>query len=79
MKEETLKPTEPQPPPQAGQREITALVIADLVQRHQDGCAKYGRPLESFNGRDPLKDAYQEALDLCQYLRQLIEERDSAK
>lgn len=33
------------------------------------------RPLQAHNGRDPLVDAYQEALDLVVYLRQAIEER----
>jgi len=28
------------------------------------------------NGRDALRDAYEEALDLCQYLRQALYERD---
>lgn len=36
---------------------------------------KYGTPLQANNGRNPLIDAYQEALDLCVYLRQEIEER----
>lgn len=40
------------------------------------GRRKYGTPLQAHNGRDPLVDAYQEALDLCVYLRQAIAERD---
>ena len=32
--------------------------------------------LQAFNGRDALRDAYEEALDLCQYLRQALYERD---
>lgn len=39
------------------------------------GRARYGTPLQAGNGRDALVDAYQEALDLCVYLRQAIEER----
>lgn len=39
------------------------------------GRQKYGTPLTADNGRDPLVDAYQEALDLVVYLRQAIEER----
>lgn len=31
-------------------------------------------PLQPFNGRDALVDAYQEAVDLAVYLRQRIEE-----
>jgi hypothetical protein len=40
------------------------------------GVRKYGTPLQAHNGRDGLMDAYQEALDLAVYLRQLIAERD---
>ena len=38
-------------------------------------CCEHGTPLQAHNGRDPLVDAYQEALDLAVYLRQAIEER----
>lgn len=50
------------------------LVIKDMQDRHAEGCRKYGTPLQPFNGRDALVDAYQEALDLAVYLRQRIEE-----
>jgi hypothetical protein len=64
-----------QPPPKGRGRDITPLVIADLEARSAQGALKYGEPLRAENGRDALMDAYQEALDLCQYLRQCIEER----
>lgn len=32
------------------------------------GAAKYGMRLAPFNGQDPLREAIQEALDLCAYL-----------
>lgn len=64
-----------QPTPRGTGREITPLVIADLEARSRIGAEKYGEPLTAHNGRDPLVDAYQEALDLVQYLRQAIEER----
>lgn len=54
---------------------IADLVIADMQKRKEFGIAKYGTPLQAGNGRDALKDAYEEALDLVQYLRQAIEER----
>jgi hypothetical protein len=50
-------------------------VIADLRARAVAGERKYGVKLQAHNGRDALQDAYEEALDLCQYLRQAIEER----
>jgi hypothetical protein len=70
------EPIQDQPPPvpNAG-RPIWELVIDDMKARDQTGQQRYGTPLQAFNGRDPLIDAYQEALDLCVYLRQAIEER----
>lgn len=66
----------PQPPPQPNtSRPVWELVIEDMRARDLQGRAKYGVPLQANNGRDPLMDAYQEALDLCAYLRQAIEER----
>lgn len=54
---------------------IWRLVIQDMEARDNEGRRKYGTPLQAFNGRDALVDAYQEALDMCVYLRQAIEER----
>ena len=51
-----------------------AKVIEDMRARDQFGTEKYGTPLQSFNGRDALVDAYQEALDLCAYSYQHWEE-----
>lgn len=56
--------------------EIVFKVLADIGSRHQLGVKKYGTGLQPFNGRDALKDAYEEALDMCQYLRQALYERD---
>lgn len=52
------------------------LVIMDMAARDQVGRARYGVPLQPHNGRDALRDAYEEALGLCAYLRQAIMERD---
>ena len=66
----------PEPPPiQNHYQPVWDLVIKDMIRRDEFGYAKYGMRLQPFNGRDPLFDAYQEALDLCVYLRQAIEER----
>ena len=64
-----------QPPPKKGEVEVWPLVIADMEERNNSATVKYGTPLMTNNGRDSLIDAYQEALDLCVYLRQAIEER----
>lgn len=50
-------------------------VIQDMWKRHQKGVETYGVPLQPFNGRDALQDAYEECLDMAVYLRQAIEER----
>lgn len=55
---------------------IADLVIADINARKEFGLKKYGTALQPHNGRDALTDAYQEAVDLCKYLRQAIYERD---
>ena len=47
-----------------------------MLERDRQGQQRYGTRLRGHNGRDPLVDAYQEALDLCVYLRQAIYERD---
>ena len=52
------------------------LVAADIAERKAFGLEKYGTVLQAGNGRDHLVDAYQEALDLCCYLRAAIERRD---
>lgn len=54
---------------------IVDLVIKDMNDRKELGILRYGTPLQANNGRDSLVDAYQEALDLCIYLRQVIEEQ----
>lgn len=66
----------PEPAPIPSDRPaIWTLVVEDMTERDRIGTAKYGTPLQAHNGRDALKDAYQEALDLVVYLRQAIEER----
>jgi hypothetical protein len=55
---------------------VWGLVQEDMKRRNEFGEYKYGTPLQAHNGRDALKDAYEEALDLCVYLRQALFERD---
>jgi hypothetical protein len=67
-----------QPMPTKNDRQpVWDLVIKDMQERDQVGRQRYGTPLQPFNGRDALRDAYEEALDLTVYLRQAILERDS--
>ena len=65
--------TEPMPRP--GHANIFDLAREVLEQRAKRGMETYGRPLESFNGRNPARDALEEAADQFVYLIQLCEER----
>lgn len=49
---------------------IVDLVIEDMYARDDLGRKRYGTPLQVSNGRDPLADAYDEALDGAAYLKQ---------
>jgi hypothetical protein len=68
-----------QPLPRAGQQNVSEAVKADLDARIQLGIQRYGQPLQTFNGRDALKDLYEELLDACHYAKQAILERDVEK
>jgi hypothetical protein len=57
-----------------GSPSIQSLVRDDLETRERFGIAKYGTALQPNNGRTGITDAYQEALDLVCYIRQVIEE-----
>lgn len=65
--------------PIPGQADIGQLVLVDIQARIDAGYKKYGTNLQSHSDRNPLIDAYQEAIDLCMYLRQAIEEQKDAK
>lgn len=66
-----------QPMPVANDKPaIWPIVMGDMQARHNLGIKRYGTPLQPFNGRDALRDAYEEALDLAVYLRTAIFERD---
>jgi hypothetical protein len=45
-------------------------IVKDLADRKEFGIRKYGTPLQAFNGRRPIVDAYQEVLDAANYLKQ---------
>lgn len=63
------KPTPNELPP------VKDMVIADLQARAEVGLKTYGVYLQPHNGREPLVDAYQEALDMAMYLRQALYEK----
>lgn len=54
---------------------LKQVLADDMRARDEFGRHKYGTPLQVENGRDAATDAYQEALDLCAYIRQRVEQR----
>lgn len=71
-----MKAIEEQPTPHGSGADVASLVHVDIEARVAYGLEHYGERLTSSNGRDALADAYQEALDLVMYLRQVLHERD---
>ena len=56
---------------------VTNKVIMDLAARSEVGRLKYGEVLTTNNGRNMLRDAYEESLDMAQYLKgELIEKEE---
>lgn len=56
---------------------IHELVIEDVKARLEIGTKRYGTGLQPYNGRNALRDAYEEVLDLAAYLRQKIWEEEN--
>lgn len=56
---------------------VVAQVMIDLTERMEIGIKTYGEALRDNNGRDAMQDAYEEALDLACYLKQVMIERDN--
>jgi hypothetical protein len=76
-KKKTKTHIDPQPPPiENGTRPIWEMVIEDMESRNKFGIEKYGTPLQAFDGRDSLIDAYQELLDFCVYIKKYIIESE---
>ena len=59
--------------------DIADLVIDDMRERKKLGLQRYGKTLtlETLDGRDPLREAFEEVLDEAVYLRVAIAERDA--
>jgi hypothetical protein len=51
-------------------------ITSDLDARLKLGIERYGQPLQPFNGRNMLLDAYEEILDALVYLRAALYEAD---
>ena len=52
--------------------EITKAVIMDLISRAERGVKKYNTTLDENNHQNMLQHAYEEALDMAQYLKKEI-------
>lgn len=52
------------------------LVLEDIAARDKMGQERYGTRLQPFNGRDMLRDVYEELLDAAVYIRAALFERD---
>lgn len=64
-----------QPKPRKNKsKPIVDLVIRDMKARKALGKKRYGTFLQANNGRNGLQDAYEEALDLAIYIKQVLEE-----
>ena len=68
-----------QPMPRTGVQNVTPFARRDfdkrLTEREKLGLETYDTPLQTFNGRDAVQDAQDEAIDLYQYLEQAKMER----
>ncbi len=56
--------------------DIQTRLIALIKERRQIGIDSYGTALQPFNGRDCLRDSFEEDLDLTIYLPQVMIDRD---
>ena len=56
--------------------DVNPLLIEHLRQRAAFGAKKYGIPLRTFDGRNTIQDALEEALDTAVYLTKLRREWD---
>lgn len=71
---ETRDPNRDQPLPTPGKVDIQLYLMKALVARREHGIRKYGRPLESHNGRMALLDLWEELFDALLYLTQQLTE-----
>lgn len=54
-------------------------IIAKMEESKQVGIRRYGTPLQTFNGRDCLQDAVEEARDLYVYLSSMEQAREASR
>lgn len=69
---EVRDPATDQRLPEGGKREVQQALIDAIASRRDLGIRKYGQPVMTHNGRNPLRDAWEEAIDLVVYLTQMM-------
>jgi hypothetical protein len=75
--DEAARAASEQPPPTVNDSPLVKDAIhADIEELCERRRQKYGTHLQPHNGRDALRDAYEEALDQALYLKQALMERD---
>lgn len=79
MSELKLRPGDQPLPIRNDEPDIQCQVIADIKERRQVGILRYGTALQPFNGRDALRDLYEELLDGAMYARQVMAEREHSR
>lgn len=55
---------------------VADALVAFIEARKQLGIERYGTPLQPHNGRDALRDLFEELVDAATYAAQLLIERD---
>lgn len=67
------------PFPHPQMKMVCDLMVEDIKRRDEFGLQKYGTRLQPFNGRNPIKDTYEELLDAIVYTRAAIFEEEQNK
>lgn len=68
-----------QPLPTEGEENVQAALIAHIEKRKALGLKRYGRPVQTFNGRDATQDLMDELLDGATYAMQVKMEREATQ
>ena len=56
-------------------KQVWPMVVKDMLERNEEGAKKYNRYLQTDCPDNMLQHAYEEALDLCVYLKTQIEKQ----
>ena len=60
-------------------KQVWPLVVKDMLERNEAGAVKYNRYLQTNCPDNMLQHAYEEALDLCVYLKTQIEKEKTKR